>query len=406
MGDHKFTMDKLTPRFGTHITGPYYWPGAVPSVHDVVAILQRGESIKCFGLRRIGKSSLLAEAARLLAQGDRPVIRLDLQRIATIPALLQNIIHALPHKSGVLHSMTKWFSETTTLPSQVKAALGALLAQQLASSDNEDIDRYADRLFDETGRLLAAASPNDRPILILDELPMFCENVLNAAPAERRPQAVTRLNTLLATLRNWRSIDIGVPMAIGGSVSMLWLQRQYGILIDNVNDCASIVVEPMPRAEAEAMVRAMIASVAPPQWAPDIAERLCDLVPAFYTGVLQYAFQQIRGLPALTTAELDALYPDRIADGLDENYYVQFNRRLARYAAAERRAANRLFEELLAAALTMPAALAILAPADDAWIDRELLDRLADDGFVHATRHGGVRFSSGLVRVWFAGPNA
>jgi len=122
-------MDRLTPRFGTHITGPYYWPGAVPSVHDVVAILQRGESIKCFGLRRIGKSSLLAEAARLLAESERPVIRLDLQRIATIPALLQTIIHALPQKTGILHSMTKWFSETTTLPSQVKASVAANVRQ-------------------------------------------------------------------------------------------------------------------------------------------------------------------------------------------------------------------------------------------------------------------------------------
>jgi hypothetical protein len=369
----------------------------------VAAVLRRGESIKCFGLRRIGKSSLLAEAARLLGKEDRPVIRLDLQRIATIPALLQEIIHKLPEKGGLVNRMSKWFNETTALPSHVKAGIQAMLAQQLACSDSDDLDRYADRLFEETGRLLAAEAATDRPILILDELPMFCENVLKAAPPDRRPQTAARLNTLLATLRNWRSEDIGVPMALSGSVSMLWLQREHDILIDNVNDCGNVVVEPMPLDAAQGMVRAMIAHVAPAAWDADIAERLCALLPALYPGVLQYAFQQIRDLSALTAAELEDVYNRKIADGLEENYYRQFDRRFARYKDAERMAANKLFEAVLSATISLTEALACLANVYDAWIDRELLDRLVDDGFLQASRRGGVRFSSGLVRVWYSG---
>ena len=75
-------------KFGTHVTGPGFCSGK-PGPESLVGRLENGEGVKIFGLRRIGKSSLLYETARLLAGRQRQIIELDGQQLHSIPILVK-----------------------------------------------------------------------------------------------------------------------------------------------------------------------------------------------------------------------------------------------------------------------------------------------------------------------------
>ena len=389
----------LEPRFGTHVTGPRYWDGAIPPVDDIVIRLARRESVKCFGLRRIGKSSLLAEAARRLTARQHLVIRVDGQQITSIPALLQTIMRALPADGAIGRKVLDRIAATAQLPPTLKAMIQNFVLRRVTGADDAQFDTYAELLFEETGKAIAAIPPGQRPMLWFDELPFFCLNVLQAGAADSQPRIAARLNRLLAILRDWRGEEIGVAMALGGSVSMHWLRRRYGIQAGHLNDCLDIQVRELDEANAEAMVRAMIAHVGPRDWSGDIGPRLIALLPARYPGVIQYAFSRIRDVAALDGPGLEIFYRQDIAGGLEQDYYHQFDRRIEYYTLPERI----VIADLLDAILAAPDAILPWSRAIAICPSRELIEHLADDSFILAGRTNGVRFGSGLVRVWHLG---
>ena len=390
---------KFRPKFGTHVTDTGFWLGAKPSPDAVLARLTSGESVKSFGLRRIGKSSLMREAARRLRGDERAVIFLDGQQLHSVPSLLKEIIVELPREKGPVRRLLDW-SKSIGLPPEVKAKFEAMITERIVGASEPALDAYAELLFKELGAAFAALPPEQRPILFVDELPWFCDNVMKAAGSADRAGASARLNNLLAVLRAWRGEDIGVAMALCGSLSMSWLQREHGVLSDHVNDCIPLDVEELSIEEAVAMAKAMIAFTAPPDWQEGVAERLCRLLPSLFPGVVQFAFSVIKLESRLTLEMLDEIYRDRIAEGLQSNYYSQFDKRIAHYSDAERAAAYAIFAAIYAAEGAIK-----WSTAEDLCgaTGRVLLDRLAEDGFVRASRKAGVRFASGLALHWFKG---
>jgi hypothetical protein len=190
---------------------------------------------------------------------------------------------------------------------------------------------------------------------------------------------------------------------------MPWLQREHGILVENINDCPEVHVRPMDPANAMAMVRAMIAYVKPERWSPDIAATLVQLLPALYPGVIQYAFSRIRDIPNLDSPRLGQIYVDDISSGLENDYYRQFDRRLQYHVPDERIVIGKMLDAIHAApneTLPWDDALRVCTADGSSWIARELLTQLVDDCFIVAGREAGVRFSSGLVRVWHKGSPA
>jgi hypothetical protein len=144
----------------------------------------------------------------------------------------------------------------------------------------------------------------------------------------------------------------------------------------------------------------MIAHANPADWEAGVAERLCSRLPALFPGVIQFAFSVIRLQSRLTLEMLDEIYEDKIAAGLQTNYYAQFDRRIGHYVETERAAAYALFAAILAerGAIGWPEAEGLCGAAG-----RALLDCLAEDGFITIRRKGGVRFASGLAERWYTG---
>jgi hypothetical protein len=337
--------------------------------------------------------ALLSETLRRL-EGVRPAIKLDGQELHSIPAFLKVMFDCLPHDKAPIRHMLDWVRKAG-LPPEVKAKAEALINERILGDSEPDLDAYAELLLAELGRAIRDLPQDQRPVLFIDELPFFCDNVLNKTPG-----SAARLNALLAQLRVWRGEDYRVAQVLCGSFSLAWLQREHRVLCDHVNDPMPANVEELPRASAEAMVAAMIAYEKKTA-EPGFVAALLDQLPSLYPGVVQFAFSIVREEPFYGLERLAHPLADEIAEGLDKNYCSQFDKRFDRYTPKERRAADMLFR--------------LVADSDDGAVGKSkaeetlggggrlLLDHLSDDGFLNASRLRGVRFASGLARHWFEG---
>jgi hypothetical protein len=281
------------------------------------------------------------------------------------------------------------------LPPEVKAKAEALIAERIIGDSEPGLDAYAELLLAELGRAIRDLPRGQRPVLFIDELPFFCDNVLKKVPG-----STSRLNALLAQLRVWRGEDYRVAQVLCGSFSLIWLQRAHGVLSDHVNDPLPVNVGELPRASAEAMVSAMIANEKKTA-EPGFVAALLDLLPSFYPGVVQFAFSVVREEPLYGLKRLTFPLAAEIADGLNTNYYSQFDKRFDRYTSEERRLSEMLFRFVAdsdSGAVSKSQAEETLGEGG-----RLLLDHLCDDGFLIASRQRGVSFASGLARRWFVG---
>src|ERR1039458_895741 len=79
------------------VSGADAWPR--PAIVDpLVEGLLHGQSYSLFGLRRIGKSSVMAAARERMAQ-TAIVLHADAQNFATLPALFDDFLRSLPAAS-------------------------------------------------------------------------------------------------------------------------------------------------------------------------------------------------------------------------------------------------------------------------------------------------------------------
>jgi hypothetical protein len=393
------------PHWGTHVTGVRFWPGAQPNPDELVERLQDGGSARVFGLRRIGKSSLIAETRdRLISNHSRLVLWIDLQKQANVAGVLKQILGGITNDhQGVAGKFMSWFETTSSIPKGVKARTKAMLESKLDAAGASDVDAYAEAMFEQIGTIFAAMDPVDRPILIFDELPFLIMNAIEGATDKNKGEVVARLNRFLALLRHWRSAEVGIAMTISGSFAMTWLGREHGIKDEHNHDCTRIHIDEMSHPEARAMVEAMAAHCSLPGWTTDSADALLDLVPACYPGVIQFAFDALRYKSSVSAADIRDRHCDAVERGIEDTYHSQFITRFNRYSAEERHAASALFDALNGApdhTIDHKTALARLQSRIDEKRTEDLLRFLDGDGFVIATRKRGVRFASGLAEAW------
>lgn len=394
------------PGYGTHKFGSDYWPGAKPDASEIVERLLDGTSVSVFGLRRIGKSSLIAEARERLRAAGKTVLWIDLQKHDTLASTLAALLKALAENDGPISKIETWANSTDLLPAGIRAKITSLIKSKVDSLADSDVDAYAEALFDQIGNELAALAPGKRPIIIFDELPLLFLNAIKQAEPCEQPKVVARLNKFLAILRHWRSADVGVAMALSGSFSMPWLRREYGIDDEHINDCDPIVVEEMDLVDARKLLEACIAAKTPKGWEDGCIDAVLELIPAYYPGVIQLAYSKIKYAKDASLAAVNDDLKDKIEDAFEQKYYIQFDRRFARYADNERERAAKLFNEIARAdnkVVAFDDAIGILSKNDNEDDDqdgRELLDFLQSDGFVTSSRKNGVSYASGLVSAW------
>src|SRR5271166_6666859 len=86
--------ETLKPGYGMHVSGKGFWPRP-RIVNELVEGLLAGESFTLFGLRRIGKSSVMAETRRRLHDRSAIVVHVDAQNFRGLPSLFAAILREL-----------------------------------------------------------------------------------------------------------------------------------------------------------------------------------------------------------------------------------------------------------------------------------------------------------------------
>jgi hypothetical protein len=382
----------LKRHYGGGALGEYYWPR--PEVTEpILDALGAGESISLFGLRRTGKSSTLLEICRTLSERGRSPVYVDVQGRDRIDSIVGALVSALP-SANASSRLTKvlsapqlnkalevWHRVTGSGTSGPPNPLAVLHQVELIKGD-------LNALF---------AAQNRSIILIVDELPYLIVNMLDAGIT------ANSINTFLATLRTWRH-EGRVPMLFAGSMGLQWLMRERGIARENFNDLVPYTTPP-PLEDDDA--RAMLQALARGENCDWINNEIIDVIlaesAAKYPSFLQFAFGRIKGHGARSVPEAISVFEQYIRPSLDEDFYDQFDTRLARYDSTEKEAARAIFRRLggVQGTVALAEVDSLLVNNDESLRDHLLLS-LVEDGFARVdTRARTIGFSSPLVQTWW-----
>ena len=185
-------------------------------IKHLKGILLSKNSFLLLGLRRMGKSSSLAEVTRLIKQENPEVqiININCQTFESIQDFYKNIYLALPKTWR--DDLRKVFKDTKRIPTKIIDAITDHI-EEINIADlgsiklRNDTLSYANTIKEELTQFFKTRE--NHLIVILDELPFLFENITENSQATKQ-----EIEMILATLRSWR--DIGISQAICGSLNL------------------------------------------------------------------------------------------------------------------------------------------------------------------------------------------
>jgi hypothetical protein len=384
---------QLKRHYGNPVSGDHFWPR--PDVtQPIVEALLAGESIKLFGLRRTGKSSIMLEVEAALRNAGRKPIYVDVQGNDRVDQLCARLVAALP-ASNTASKLTQALASDRVGKgiSVIQNLLGR--AQQTPPRPTAILQRI-ELIKGDLTKLLA--QQNRSIILLIDELPFLIDNMLD------RGVPLADVNGFLATLRSWRQ-DGQLPMFLSGSIGLSWLIRERGIAREHFNDLIkTLTPPPLEPNDARAMLKALAAEEDCTWMTDDIITVILAESAVNYPSFLQFAFGRLKDRKARTAEDVRRIFAGYIRPSLDEDFYAQFNTRINRFDA-EHRAVVREILRLIDKNGDRPTDLATIDHALGSYevIDRDdILSMLVEDGFITAdTKAQTVAFSSPLIRTWW-----
>ena len=384
---------------GNPVSGEYFWPR--PDLLDLMidSIHNRKESQKLFGLRRIGKSSLMLECAQKLEELGWITVKVNAEDFGGVDSLFTELLAKLKDTS-LSARLANLFEQNKSLPKQLADIAVSILkpGNATSSQDLTTIKLYWSGLAAIIGDAIKAS---DKPVvLFLDELPFMLKNMVDRG-AKRE-----ELEILLAGLRSWRQDD-RLVMVLSGSLGLGWVMREQhlpSVLFNNLNP---VIITPLSYEEARAMVNGILTCEPTSWWTDEITEELLENLSrhAFYPIFIQVAFDKIKQAKATTPEDIARIFKEKIEPDFISNFYKQFKDRLKRYDEPTQQGIHALFNALLQASTSSfalnQAADTIAAATPDIDPD-DLLDILTEDGFIVIDYvNQSLSPSSPLVTAWW-----
>ena len=301
---------------GFPVSGDNFF-GRQNEIKEALYYLDRGNSIALFGLRRIGKSSLLIELAeKYEAKDDHTVIQLDVEEYTTLSTFYKKVYSKLP-----MSLKEKMSQKLTNLPKKIRGFLGI---KELEVPDtflikfdenNQDFRNYWEDISNSFQEIFTDG--NQKILLFIDELPYFLEN-LNEDNQKKDSQIV------LATLRAWR--NRGVIMAIAGSIQINHFIEKLGLSSKLLAGLNRIHVLPYSHEEALGLMKALIDGEN-----KQIDEKLLqkaltlllDYVPLF----IQYFVKEFIQNEPKTEEDILELYEAKVLPKIYDDFFDQFEER-------------------------------------------------------------------------------
>jgi hypothetical protein len=387
-------INRLKRHFGGAVLGEFYWPR--PDITDpMLDTLRAGESLRQFGLRRTGKSSLLHEIERVLKSECYRPVYVNVEGHDGVGKLFSAVEAALS-ESDAHRKVTTAIAMTRSRVGQALEVWQHVKGQPSKTGSSPRAILHQIELIG--GDLCTALAHQNRSIILLiDELPFLLKNMIEGG------MNVGEVNGFLATLRSWRQ-EGQLPMLLAGSMGLSWLVRDWGVAREHFNDVIPFdAPPPLSDEDARAMLHAL-ASEAKCSWMDDaFVDAVLEENAAHYPSFLQFAFGRLQSYRARSVADVNRIFANYIRPGLEEDFYKQFDTRLSRYRDVDRP----VVRAILRCVNSTDNKTTERSDVDDVLVTHEAADRdgllasLVEDGFLTVdTRQGTVGFSSQLVRTW------
>ncbi|WP_375767201.1 hypothetical protein NR798_36790 [Archangium gephyra] len=397
----------LKSYYGTIVSGSDFWPR--PEIVDpLVRSLLRGQSHTLFGLRRTGKSSIMAEAkSRMEAQGVI-VSQINAESGKGLQDVFGELLRNLP-APDLKNSLLRRFEQVQNIAQPVlglvRGWIGHGPAPTGSAASERDLLDYWPTL---SPMLFEALKAETRPIaLFVDELPFLIENTLTRGAGADRKQGhgLATAQQILVTLREWRGLK-HVAMLVAGSIGMRGLALRHGLDPGAFNDMLPVPLPPLRRDEAVRMVQALVAGAAPPLpgWTEAATETLLDGLPDLYPGFIQLGFQSVADRGATTPEDIRHSLREHLEPQLHHQFFGQFDNRLRREELALRRhltaAIDLVVDSAAQGGLPLDAFHAELVKRG-CEMPEEIAAILREDGFLTFDPHvKNFRPASAMVAAW------
>ena len=399
-------MNTLRQTQGSWVTGDRFWNRDY-KLRRFVEILDDGGHIHLSAQRRIGKTSLMREAGRRVA--DRyTCVHVDVEDAKSAEDFVAALGAATREHRGLWSRTLEVFRNALGASAD---AVESLQVDEVTIKIREGLVGGTWR--DKADRLLAALADADQPVvLFLDEVPVLVNRMLKGPDYEATPERREAADLFLSWMRRAAIRHQGrVRFVVTGSIGFAPILREAG-LSATINHLTHFDLRPW---DAETAVGCLHALGNPYglTWAEGAAARVVERLGMCVPHHVQVFFGHVRevterrGATVCTVDDVEAAYRTRMLGSRGHADLSTFEERLALVVARD---AVPLVLDLLTEA-------AVTGRLDDGtvrvYLDehgaagregdrlaRHVLDVLDHDGYLH--RDGDhYTFSSHLLRDWW-----
>ncbi|MCP4004002.1 MAG: ATP-binding protein [bacterium] len=398
---------KLKRALGNWVEGDRFWDREA-ELELLVEYLEEGAHLLIVAQRRIGKTSLMREAARRLARRFT-CLQVDLQKShSPADAIVELSIATRPH--GSLWQTTKGvFSSVLgqAVDMVESLQLDDLTVTLRSGVTAGDWQAKGDRLFET----LAAAEKE--VVVFLDEVPILVSRILHGDDFQITPDRRRETDAFMSWLRDNCIRHRGkVRVVVTGSIGIEPILRRAG-LSATLNVLTPFELGPWDRETAAECLEAL-ANGYGLQFQPGAIEALLDHLGVCIPHHVQMFFDnlyrtaKLRKLTSITRELIDEVYEQNMLSvrGHAELSHLEERLKLVLGPHLHPLALDLLTEAAVSWELTPTAALALARehlvddekPQDEV---REILGILEHDGYLQREPEGGYAFVSKLLRDWW-----
>ena len=401
MYDHSMSDFKLKRATGNWVVGDQFWDREV-ELALFIERLAEGAHLLLTAPRRIGKTSLMKEAARRLE--DRFLcLFIDLQKA-------ESASDAIVELSLAAHSYKPaWDRIASVFQNALKDTIETVKIKDLSISLRSGLT--ADNWRAKGDQLLEILAEQDRPVvLFLDEVAILVNRLLRGNDYLITPQRREEVDVFLSWLRANSIRHQGkIRFVVTGSIGLEPLVRQAG-LSATLNTFTPFHLEPWTRDVAAGCLGALSNGynlTITPDAVEEMLDRLGVYIPHHVQMFFDHAYQEARmaGVQEISLAMVKTVYESSMLGirGHVELSHMEERLRMVLGPQLDVLALDLLTEAAVVGTLTADAArfLAMVHFGEE-WVApaRDVLGILEHDGYLRS-REGGYLFASALLKDWW-----
>jgi hypothetical protein len=403
-------VDSLVPGLGNWVDGPRFF-NRETELKMFINHLSRGESISLIAQRRIGKTSLMREAARQL--GDSAIsLHIDFEKSRSPEdAIIELSLGLRPHASLWRRGLDIVLGAAKGATDRLESLSLSEISISLRSGVNKDDWRQkGDAIFAALAQV--AEQQNKKVVVFLDEVPILVSRILRDKQGMVTPEGREQTDLLMSWLRDnaIRHKD-RIALVVTGSIGLEPLLSQAG-LSGTLNAYRSFEIRPWSTQTATKCLQALATNQDIPL--PEVsATRMVELLGSAIPHHVQMFFDHVYTAYLMEEQEgdvsidfIERVYSDSMTGlrGHAELAHMEERLRLVLSESSFLIALELLTESAVVGSFSADTALSICSDIDKTANSRRLMNdiiaMLVHDGYIvqHENRFS---FSSKLLGDWW-----